>query len=81
MRGSLCLLLLAPTMGCSNSDPASVGTSTVDTESTEKSTDVAGFYSVDAYDPSRDASADLTATIARATKERKRIILEVGGLW
>jgi len=39
------------------------------------------FYSVDVYDPARDASADLTATIARATKDGKRILLEVGGLW
>lgn len=77
MQGSLCLLLLAATIGCSNNDPATVEAS----ESTDMSGEAASFYSVDAYDPSRDASADLTATIARATKDSKRILLEVGGLW
>jgi hypothetical protein len=60
------LLLLAVTIGCSNDALSEEATS---------------FYSVDVYDPARDANADLAATIAGATKDSKRILLEVGGLW
>ena len=33
------------------------------------------------FDPARDPKADLTAAIANATAQRKRIILDVGGEW
>ena len=39
------------------------------------------IYTVAAYDPTRDASEDLKATVVRATSEGKRIILEIGGQW
>lgn len=39
------------------------------------------FYSVDHYDDARDAAVDLTATIQRATAEKKRILIQVGGDW
>ena len=39
------------------------------------------LYSVAAYDPARDAAADLAATLERARAEDKRVILEVGGEW
>jgi thiol-disulfide isomerase/thioredoxin len=33
------------------------------------------------FDPKRDAAADVQAAIVRATKENKRIILDIGGEW
>ncbi len=39
------------------------------------------IYTVANYDPVRDAAADLTLTVARAEREGKRILLEVGGQW
>ena len=39
------------------------------------------FYSVDDYDPKRDANVDLLKTIDQAKAENKRIILEIGGHW
>jgi len=39
------------------------------------------FYSVDHYDESRDPSADLAETVERAGKEKKRILIQVGGDW
>jgi len=44
-------------------------------------TGTSGFYSVDDYDPERDADADLLKTIEQAKAENKRIILEIGGHW
>ncbi len=38
-------------------------------------------YSVDKYDPARNASADLETTIRQANQSGKRILLEVGGNW
>jgi thiol:disulfide interchange protein len=38
-------------------------------------------YSVDKYDPARDAAADLDLTIRQAKASGKRILLEVGGNW
>jgi hypothetical protein len=40
-----------------------------------------GFYSIDDYDPARDAASDLLKTIDRAKADNKRIILEIGGRW
>lgn len=39
------------------------------------------FYSVDHYDASRNPATDLSDTIRRATKGRKRILIQVGGDW
>ena len=39
------------------------------------------LFTVDVYDPKRDASKDLEMTVAKAKKSRKRILLEVGGKW
>jgi thioredoxin-related protein len=33
------------------------------------------------FDPSRDAQADLTAGLKLATKEKKRVLIDVGGNW
>ena len=33
------------------------------------------------YDPSRDAAADLAAGLKLATKEKKRVLVDVGGNW
>jgi len=38
-------------------------------------------YSVDKYDPTRNAAADLDETITRAKQSGTRILLEVGGNW
>ena len=40
-----------------------------------------GFYTVDQYGDDRNADDDLAATMTRATTEKKRIILQVGGEW
>jgi thiol:disulfide interchange protein len=42
---------------------------------------VGPLYSVEAYDPGRDPSVDLAATLVRAGEENKRVILEIGGEW
>ena len=47
----------------------------------EPVTGTSGFYSVDDYNPERDADADLLKTIEQAKAENKRIILEIGGHW
>lgn len=39
------------------------------------------FYTVAQYDETRNPADDLRATIARATAEKKRIILQLGGDW
>ena len=33
------------------------------------------------FDPSRDAAADLAAGLKQATKEKKRVLVDVGGNW
>ncbi len=38
-------------------------------------------YSVDKYDPTRNAAADLDQTVRQANQSGKRILLEVGGNW
>jgi Thioredoxin-like len=40
-----------------------------------------GFYTVEHYGEDRDVEEDLKITIARATAEKKRILLQVGGEW
>ncbi|RPJ61108.1 MAG: thioredoxin family protein [Acidobacteria bacterium] len=42
---------------------------------------VAPAYSVDKYDPARNAAADFDQTISQAKQSGKRILLEVGGNW
>ncbi len=39
------------------------------------------FYTVDHYDEARDPEADLVKTIDRASKENKRVMIQVGGDW
>ncbi|MFT7078052.1 MAG: hypothetical protein ACJA0P_004079 [Planctomycetota bacterium] len=81
MRVALCLLLLTAATACSHSESAPVEAAAAQSDTIGTSPEATSFYSVDVYDPERDASADLTSTIARATKDGKRILLEVGGLW
>lgn len=38
-------------------------------------------YTVDKYDPARDPSADLAATVEQARSADKRILIQVGGDW
>lgn len=47
----------------------------------EASLEDASVFTVDSYDPERNAADDLAMTIERATKSRKRILIEVGGKW
>lgn len=52
--------------------------------STEKKTEIktsAATVQREKFDPTRNAAADLQTAIAKATKENKRIILDVGGEW
>ena len=42
---------------------------------------MAPVYSVDVYDPERDAAKDLEATVQLAEKEKKRILIQLGGNW
>ena len=82
MRLTLSLFMLAaiPSAcslgGASSGEPASSSTS-----SAEALTEHESFHTVAEYDPARDASADLQATIAHATRSNKRILLEIGGKW
>ncbi len=39
------------------------------------------FYTVDHYDEARDPAADLAEAVQRAGKEKKRILIQVGGDW
>jgi hypothetical protein len=39
------------------------------------------FYSVSQYDETRDPGLDLRLTVTRAQREKKRILLQVGGDW
>lgn len=39
------------------------------------------IYSVTTYQPERDPKKDLEATVKRAKRDGKRIILEIGGEW
>ncbi len=39
------------------------------------------FYTVDHYGEDRDVEEDLKMTIARASTEKKRVLLQVGGDW
>lgn len=39
------------------------------------------LFSVDVYDPGRDAAADLKEAVQIATSTNRRILLEVGGEW
>ena len=52
-----------------------------DPASSQTQTETASFYTVAEYDEARDPAADLEATVSRAQKEGKRILLEVGGEW
>ena len=38
-------------------------------------------YTVDVYDPERNPADDLKAAVARAKKEKKRVLVQVGGEW
>ena len=42
---------------------------------------VAPTYTVDVYDPKRNAADDLQATIIKAKAGKKRILIQVGGEW
>lgn len=83
--------------GCNDSPPPKsipsppatpVETQTTESSETDGDTPKSGddaahdsLYTVADYDPDRDASQDLAATIERAKAEGKRIILEIGGQW
>lgn len=62
------LFLAAVAPGCGAKDEVSAGKA-------------APVYSVDVYDPKRDAAKDLEATVARAKEEKKRILIQLGGDW
>ncbi len=50
-------------------------------ETSSVETETASFYTVATYDVASDPVQNLTATIARAQSENKRILLHVGGEW
>lgn len=49
--------------------------------SSQAESPTAPVYSVDKYDPARNAAADFEATIKLATQSGKGILLQVGGAW
>ena len=68
----VCFLLAAELVGCSRQH--SVETAVLVVSKPE-------FYTVDHYDKSRDPVADMAMTVERATRENKRIFVQVGGNW
>lgn len=79
---SLFLTLLTTVLvGCDRSKDTASNSVAAETSTVAPVTEVSGFYSVDDYDPARDANADLLATVEQATADNKRIIIEVGGQW
>ena len=81
----LLLAAAAITGGCgrssaptNNNDPAANESPMLSSESTGR---VTSFYTVAKYDPQADPAADLESTVAKATAEGKRIIIEIGGQW
>ena len=86
---------LLPTLGCNRSGeteapirPArpeiTAKPETAEQENKPNATEVKpsiGFYTVEHYGDDRNAEEDLKMTIARATAEKKRILLQVGGEW
>lgn len=69
-------------IGCSRTEQSTV-TTTAEPPSVspvDEAVEVA-FYTVDDYDPARDATADLAMTVEQASADGKRIILEIGGQW
>ena len=73
----------------SDSSPTTLATETVELPSLQIAPAEApaelvkslGFYTVDQYGDDRNVEADLAATLVRATTEKKRILLQVGGEW
>ena len=71
------------------SSPTTLATETVELPTLSNSPTAApseveksfGFYTVDQYGDDRNVEADLAATMVRATTEKKRILLQVGGEW
>jgi thiol:disulfide interchange protein len=64
--------------------PTTEKSTVVETKAEPKAPDAvthASFYSVDQYGEDRNAEDDLKMTMARAAKEKKNIILQVGGEW
>ena len=57
------------------------GSEVIGNGSTVMQVEVPHFYTVSAYDVERDPSADLIMTISKAKREKKRILLQVGGDW
>lgn len=57
-----------------------VAETSVKGSSTEPKT-IQSFYTVDQYGEDRNVEDDLKMTMARAAKEKKRILLQVGGDW
>jgi len=41
----------------------------------------ASFFTVDVYDPKRNAEDDLKATVAKAKADGKHVLIQVGGDW
>lgn len=89
------MMLAAATIGCAvagcESAPSDVAAVSSEikpnsSESTEKANESAAhssasFYVVDHYDAKRDPEKDLAEAIARATTEKKRVLVQVGGDW
>ena len=72
-----------PTIGAHEDTPPAAEEKTVETEKSMAAakTTAVSFYTVEHYGNDRNADEDLKATIARATAEKKRILLQVGGEW
>lgn len=82
-----CLCVAAVVVvGCSrpvadHADSSAIPTKTSDASATEPRAPRFAFYTVDHYDPKRNAADDLAMTLKRAKQEHKRVLVQVGGDW
>ncbi len=66
--------------GCGHDSTPAAGQSGA-ADPRETSAEVVSLYTVDDYDPAASPAEDLVETVAQASANGKRILLEIGGQW
>ena len=83
--GVLVVVALWLTIGCAKPSPSDNSAKSPDplpmVDAGEDVMYLEKLFTVDHYDPERDATQDLDTTIAMASESGKRILVEVGGQW